>query len=417
METRRKPVLLTRQLQLFMLAMALANIGGNMYGPLLPLYLRSLDANVVQIGLFFTLLQVFPLVLQIIGGWISDNLGRLRSVAMGSVAGVLSYVALILAPTWQWLLLGEGLNAVTRSLIGPSYGAFIAEQSAEEHRSRVFAITDTLFTVVTIVGPPLGGWLADSYGFKLMLIVAGCFYLLAAIIRVNMARHAARGAEANPTPLSVASLKSNLGAMAAMFAAGGLLTWIFLTDGVRDVAFSMSFQLMPLYLDDFGGLSIQQIGWLQSIFGICNMATTIPAGFFADKTSERLAIASGFVVQFFALLVFLNVSSFWGFALCWALFGVGVALMAPAYQALISKAVPEKLRGTAFGVLRSSLGVFSLPAPAIGAQLWERVSPRFPFQITAGAVLFSVIPVWLKFKLPASAESEVTSQESAENSS
>lgn len=405
-ETQRKPVLLTRQLQLFMLAMVLANIGGNMYGPLLPLYLKSLDANVVQIGLFFTLLQIFPLVLQIIGGWISDNLGRLRSVAMGSVAGVLSYVGLILAPTWQWLLLGEGLNAVTRALIGPSYGAFIAEQSAEQHRARVFAITDTLFTIVTIVGPPLGGWLADTYGFKLMLMVAGCFYLAAAAIRISMARVAARGAEAHPRPLSVASLKSNLGAMAALLAAGGLLTWIFLTDGVRDVAFSMSFQLMPLYLDDFGGLSIQQIGWLQSIFGIFSMATTIPAGSFADKYSERLAIALGFVVQFCAILVFLNAGSFWGFALCWALFGVGVALMAPAYQALISKAVPDRLRGTAFGVLRSSLGVFSLPAPAIGAQLWERVNPRFPFQITAGAVLLSVIPVWLKFKAPATGAEE-----------
>lgn len=396
----RKPVLLTPQLRRFMLAMALANIGGNMYGPLLPLYLRALNANVVQIGLFFTALQIFPLVLQIIGGWISDNWGRLRSVAMGSVAGVFSYLALILAPTWQWLLLGEGLNAVTRSLIGPSYGAFIAEQSAAEHRSRVFAITDTLFTIVTIVGPPLGGWLADSYGFKPMLVVAGCFYLVAAVIRITMARAAARDAEANPQPLSMASLKGNLGAMAAMFAAGGLLTWIFLTDGVRDVAFSMSFQLMPLYLDDFGGLSIQQIGWLQSIFGVCNMAMTIPAGILADKTSERLAIATGFGVQFLAILVFLYAESFWAFAVCWALFGIGVALMAPAYQALISKAVPEKLRGTAFGVLRSSLGVFSLPAPAIGAQLWERVSPRFPFQVTAGAVLLSIVPVWLKFKIP-----------------
>lgn len=408
-EARRKPFLLTPQLQLFMLAMTLANIGGNMYGPLLPLYLKSLNANVVQIGLFFTLLQIFPLVLQIIGGWISDNLGRLRSIAMGSIAGALSYVALILAPTWQWLLLGEGLNAVTRSLIGPSYGAFIAEQSAEEHRSRVFAITETLFTVVTIVGPPLGGWLADTYGFKPMLIVAGCFYLVAAVIRVRMARHASRGAEAHPRALSVSDLKSNLGAMVALLTAGGLLTWIFLTDGVRDVAFSMSFQLMPLYLEDFGALSIQQIGWLQSIFGICNMAMTIPAGALADKTSERLAIAAGFAVQFVALLVFLYAGSFWGFAASWALFGIGVALMAPAYQALISKAVPDHLRGTAFGVLRSSLGVFSLPAPAIGAQLWERVSPRFPFQITAGAVLLSVIPVWLKFKLP---PAEVKSEDS-----
>ena len=67
---------------LFMVAMVLANTGGNMYGPLLPLYLKSLNASVVQIGLFFTLSQIVPLALQILGGWISDSLGRLRSIAM-----------------------------------------------------------------------------------------------------------------------------------------------------------------------------------------------------------------------------------------------------------------------------------------------------------------------------------------------
>ncbi len=395
-----KSRLLTPTLMLFMTAMILANMGGNMYGPLLPLYLKELNASVVQIGLFFTILQFFPLMLQILGGWISDSLGRLRSIALGSVAGVLSYLGLILAPTWQWLLLGEGLNAVTRSLIGPSYGAFIAEQSAEQYRSRVFAITETLFTVVTIVGPPLGGWLADTYGFRPMLIVAGCFYAVAAAIRISMARAAARGHEAHPRPLSLASLRGNLGAMFALLFAGGLLTWIFVTDGVRDVAFSLSFQLMPLYLDDFGGLSVQQIGWLQSLFGIANMATNIPAGWLADKRGERAAIALGFLVQFAAMVVFLQATTFAGYAVCWVLFGVGVALMAPAYQSLISKAVPDRLRGTAFGVLRSSLGIFSLPAPAIGAELWERFSPRFPFQLTAGAILVSIIPVWLKFKLP-----------------
>ena len=73
--------------------------------------------------------------------------------------------------------------------------------------------------------------------------------------------------------------------------------------------------------------------------------------------------------------------------------------MSPAYQSLISKAVPEKLRGTAFGFLHSSLGLFSLPAPAIGAQLWERFSPRFPFTLTALVALLTTIPAWLKFKL------------------
>ncbi len=39
--------LISRKLLLFMVAMVLANIGGNMYGPLLPLYLKSLNASVV----------------------------------------------------------------------------------------------------------------------------------------------------------------------------------------------------------------------------------------------------------------------------------------------------------------------------------------------------------------------------------
>lgn len=396
----RAAPLITNKLMLFMVAMVLANIGGNMYGPLLPLYLKELNASVVQVGLFFTLAQIIPLALQILGGWISDSLGRLRSIAMGSVAGVFSYIGLILAPTWQWVLVGEGLSSITRSLVGPSFSAFIAEESAEENRARVFGITETIFMVVTVIGPPLGGWLADTYGFRIMLGVAGGLYTLATVIRIAMARTAARGNESDPQKLTVASLKKDLGIMVAMIMAGGVVTWILLTDGVRDVAFSMSFTLVPIYLQDIGGMSIQQIGWLESIFGVFMMLVTVPAGWLADKRGERVPIVLGFLLEFAAMMTFIRVSNFIGYAVAWALFGLGVGLMSPAYQALISKAVPEKMRGTAFGFFQTSLGVISLPAPWVGAQLWERVSPRLTFTLTAWMGLFSIIPVWLKFKLP-----------------
>ena len=399
-QTRAAP-LLSQRLLLFMVAMVLANVGGNMYGPLLPLYLKSLNASVVQIGLFFTLSQIIPLALQILGGWISDSLGRLRSIAMGSVAGVFSYVGLILAPTWQWVLLGEGLSSVTRSLVAPSFSAFIAEESSEQNRARVFGITETIFIVVNIIGPPLGGWLADDYGFRVMLLVAGGLYFLATLIRISMARAAARSREASPAQLSVAVLRRDLGVMAGMVLAGGLVTWILLTDGVRDTAYAMSFTLIPVYLQDIGGLSIQQIGWLEAVFGVFMMLITVPAGWLADRKGERVAIALGFITQFAAMMTFMRVDDFVGYAAAWALLGLGVGLMSPAYNALISKAVPEKMRGTAFGLFQTSLGLVSLPAPAIGAQLWERFSPRTPFSLTAWLLLLSAIPAWRKFRLPA----------------
>ena len=400
----KKEPLLNNLLKLFMTAMVLANISSSMYGSLLPLYLKELNASVVQVGLFFTLSSIVPLVLQILGGWISDSLGRLRSIAMGSIAGVASYFGLILAPTWQWVLLGEGLGSVTRSLIGPSFGAFIAEQSAEENRARVFGATESIFMLVVIIGPPLGGWLADLYGFKTMLICAGILYAIAAAIRVGMARTAAKGAEANPEKLSLSSLKGKLSAMTALIFAGGLLTWLLITDGIRDIAYTMSFTMESLYLEEVGGLTMQQIGFLGSIFGIFNMIIGIPAGKLADAKGERVAIVAGFLLDFVGLSIFLNVNTFLGYAIAWATFGTGVGLMSPAYQSLTSKAVPENLRGTAFGLLNSSLGLFSLPAPAIGAQLWDRFTPQTPFRITAGIVLLSAIPAWAKFKLPKTQE-------------
>jgi len=177
----------------------------------------------------------------------------------------------------------------------------------------------------------------------------------------------------------------------------------------------MSFTLMPIYLQDLGGLSVQQIGWLESVFGVFMMLVTLPAGWLADKKSERLAIVLGFLLEFIALMTFMRVSGFVGYAAAWALLGLGVGLMSPAYQSLISKAVPEKMRGTAFGLFQTSLGVFSLPAPAIGAQLWERVSPRFPFTLTAWVGLLSVIPVWLKFKLPTNGEAARPDKEVSTN--
>jgi len=404
-----KARLLTPLLLLFMLAMILANLGGNMYGPLEALYLQDLGASIGQIGLFYTLSQIIPLILQILGGWVSDSLGRLRAIAIGSVVGVFTYVPLILATHWEWVLLASALSAVTRSLVGPSFDAFIADHSAPENRARLFGITQTLFGVVGVIGPVLGGFLVEEWDFRRMLMVAAGLYLAATVIRVSMAREAAKGKEANPTKLSFASLKSNLGTMMALILTGGLFTWIMITDGVRDIFFNMSFSFLSVYMQDIASLSISQIGVMNSIFGIAMMSVMIPAGWLADKVGERVNIAISF---FFMATTFTMIatappaSPAWIYALGWVIAGIGVGLATPAYQSLISKAVPQRLRGVAFGLFSTSLGLVSLPAPVIGGYLWENVSPQFPFYLTAIASLLSIIPVWLKFKVDRTPEAD-----------
>jgi MFS family permease len=227
-------------------------------------------------------------------------------------------------------------------------------------------------------------------------------YMFATAIRIGMAREASRTQTAPAQRLTFTSLKTNLGVMVGLTLAGGLFTWILITDGVRDIFFNMSFSFLSVYMQDIASLSISQIGVMNSIFGVAMMAVMIPAGWLADKVGERVNIAVSFLFMAVSISMIAGVppaSPAWMYGVGWVIAGIGVGLASPAYQSLISKAVPQRLRGVAFGLFSTSLGLVSLPGPVIGGYLWENISPQFPFMLTAFVCLLSIIPVWLKFKV------------------
>lgn len=399
--TVKKQRLLTAPLLLFMGTMILANIAAHMHRPLLPLYLQELGAGVGDVGLFFTLGAMAPLAFQIFGGWLSDQIGRLQAIAIGSLGGVMAYVVILLAPSWQWLLISMVGMAISTSFVAPSFQAFIAEQSTEETRGRVYGLTETMFYIVAVIGPPLGGYLAQDVSFRMMFAVAGSMYASAALIRILMGRHARRTETAPREKLSFGSLKASLLAMAGLMMGGGLVTWIFISDGVRDTAFSLVERLMPLYLENVMGLTYIQIGWLTSAAAVATMLVMSLAGWLSDRKGERVGIVLGFAVIGLGWFTFLQSQSFGQFLAAWVVIGVGEGFLIPAYHSLISKAVPEKLRGTAFGLLTTSLGVISLPMPWIGSQLWQAFEPIVPFYLPLVAIVLLLPIIWFKLRLPA----------------
>jgi len=398
-----------RTLKWFLGGMILANVAAMMYDPLLPLYLTHLGADIRQIGLFFTISAILPLLFQIFGGWLSDSIGRLKAVAIGSVAGLFTFIIFLFAPSWQWGLLAMATGAVGRSFVAPSYRAFIAEQSDENNRGKIYGFSDAVFAVVGVFGPPLGGWLSDHYGYRILFLVAGAIFTVATILRVSMAISAGRQRQqkfkvVTPEPSEVvkpswSNLKTSIAAMIALLMTGGVATWILVSDGIIDINFNMVGQLLPIYMQNEVGITNTQIGILNSISSIVTMALMTFTGWLSDKKGERVAIAGGMVILSASMAVFILARNFYAMAISWAMFGVGNALIGPAYSALISKAVPEKLRGIAFGLFSTSVGVIALPAPFIGAFLYETFNPRLPFILPTIALLVVVPIVWKKFHL------------------
>jgi MFS family permease len=395
----RKP-LLNVNLRWFLLAMILANIAGQMGYGMLSLYLIDLGASVAQVGLVFTLASLVPTGLQILGGWLSDTIGRLQIIAVGSTISVSGWLIFFLAPSWEWVLVGLCLDYVSNSVVGPSFSAYIADQSSAEERGRVFGLTKSIYMIVTVVGPALAGFLAYRLGFRPMMFVAFILFAAATALRVWMGTARRFSAERQSQKPTLAGLKMQMRAMFALLFAGGILTWIWVTDAIGDTAFNLIGQLYPIYLREIGRMNVEQIGWLNAAWGAATILASFLAGWAVDRTSERRVIVGGFLVETLGLAVLLHAHGFPAFLLAMGTFGLGVGCLIPAYDSLISKVVPEDRRGLAYGLFGTSLGLLSLPFPWIGAQLWERFGPQVPFRITVGACIISIPVAWAKFILP-----------------
>ena len=400
MTDKTKTPLITRQLAIFLSAMFFIEASRSMTTVQVPVYLRELGADIRQIGFFFTVSLIFPFLLRIFGGWVSDSIGRLRAMRIGSITGVLTYVVFAISPSWQVALLAPAMLAVATALTIPSYYAYIADHTAEDTRGRVFGFAETTRTLAWIFSPPLGGLLGQNLGYRAMFVAATLVAAVAAIIFVVLTRARPTAQASLEDGVDLASLRDSLRQMVVLAVSGGLITWILITDGARDSALKISFDLMPVYLTDIAGLTKRELGLLDGVFGIAWVVTSYPAGWLVDKTSERLNIVLGIAVQLLSMLIFVATSSFWGFALSWILLGIGGATLEPAYSSLIAKGVPQKVRGIMYGLVATSLGLLTLPFPWIGGQLWDRLSPKAPFLITVALGSLALIPAWTKLILP-----------------
>jgi MFS family permease len=396
--------LITPALVWFLITMIMANFASRMAFVLLPVYINEqLGASVSQVGLVFFLANIVPLALQIFGGWLSDSIGRLPTIAIGAVMASFGYLAMISVPTWQWMIVALMLEFVSGSLVGPSFGAYIADQSSPENRAKVFGTIRSIYQIVGILGPPAGGFLASRYGYTVLLTTAASIYAFAAVLRVWMAlspRFKERTSQETRERLTLQNFRQSMGTMLAMIVSGGVLTWIFITDGIRDISYMLSDQLEPLYLAEVGSLTEQQIGFAFSTFNIAMALTLSPAGWLSARIGERKSVVLSYIVQFLGYAVFLVAGDFLTFMIAWFVLGIGFGLGGPAYDSLISKVVPEENRGIAYGMIWTSVSLLALPSPYLGGLLWEQLSPQAPFAITAVVVLLTAIPVWLKFRLP-----------------
>lgn len=150
----------------FILAHAVLQLGVMIGGPFISVYMAE-DAgfDIGTIGLISTANVLASLVGMRIVGRVHDRFGIVWTMRFGLGVPLIPVAWLLVSQPWQGLLVNS-FAALTWA--GYNLGAFnlLLASTPDEHRPRYIAIYTTIISVVSAIGPIVGGALLDAAGFS-----------------------------------------------------------------------------------------------------------------------------------------------------------------------------------------------------------------------------------------------------------
>lgn len=152
--------------------------------------------------------------LLILAGALADAYGRRRLFIIGLAGFGASSVLCALAPTMELLVLGRLVQGVFGALLVPTSLALISAAFEGPARAQAFGIWAAASSATLVLGPPIGGFLVDTLGWRI------AFLMNVPLIALALAIAASRVAESRSETASTHF--DWLGAVVVALAVGGL---------------------------------------------------------------------------------------------------------------------------------------------------------------------------------------------------
>ena len=329
-------------------------------------------------------------------GNLSDRYGR-RTVLLFSLFGFgMDYLFLAFAPSIGWFFVGRAIAGVTGASFTTA-SAYIADITPPEKRAQNFGLLGAAFGLGFIVGPALGGQLAD-FGLRVPFIAAagltlinwlyGYFFLPESLPPDRRRRFEWK--RANPA----GSLKQ----MRKYPAVGGLITSLTLVYlAVHCVQSTWAYYNMKKFnwTEKGVGYSLAFVGAMIFLVQAILIRKIIP------KLGQSKSLYVGLFLYSLGMLLFGLADMGWmmfPFTIVYCLGGIA----GPALQGIMSSHVPANEQGELQGGLTSLASLTSIFGPLIMTNLFAWFSganapvylPGAPFLLGSILVLISAFLAW-----------------------
>jgi len=252
--------------------------------PHLPAYFGT-DAETVQLTLALNMASFA--IAQLFWGPLSDRFGRRAIFITGMAAFALTVLGAALAQSIDQLLAARILMGAAASVEAVVVLAVIGDLYRSEESAKVFALYGMTIALVPAVGPVIGGYVFEWFGWR------ANFYLLTGVVLLVLAFGVARLPEtlarADRVPLRLGSIVAGY---ARMLARGGFVS-VALALGVAIGAIFGYITEAPFLLIDKHGVATRHYGVFQGIIVLAFFFGSLVANRVVERIGVRRLFAAG----------------------------------------------------------------------------------------------------------------------------
>lgn len=371
---------LTNSFTLLLSSAILLSLAMSSWGVLLPVYLRRIGLSVQQIGALISGVAFVGLFTSLPLGSITDKLGRKNGLIVSLFLYIFLQVLLgVLRNIWG-VAFAIILSVFANQLHEITENALVADTTSSHLRGERYIRLDVGAGLMVVVGPFMGGIIADTLGYPALFFIAAFITLLSVVAVLPIT-------EGTPTESSVlieeeknVSLREALKRSWQVRDARLFIIALI----IASIAASLSNYIFPLYAQEFLRIPVSQIGFLFSLalvpgsivillgarlvdrFGRCR-----PLGWAWLGGGSILVTGLLTINLLFSLSIYAFRYQMLLFLLTMMAFNLVMSISAPTSKAIMMDIAPTQHRAAYQGALMMIAGLSTIPAPLLGGVMYN----------------------------------------------
>ncbi|MEI4310066.1 multidrug efflux MFS transporter [Streptococcus suis] len=319
-----------------------------------------------------------------IWGSLADRYGRKPMMVRAAFAMIFTMGGMAFVPNVFWLLALRVLNGVFTGYI-PNATALIASQVPKDKTGYALGTLSTGAVAGNLIGPTLGGILAEMFGVHMVFLLVGLLYAIVVLLTVFYIRE-------DFVPIKKGE-EMSVKEVFEQVKDRQMLVGLFVTSMIIIAAAQAVVPILTLYVRHLGQTDnlLFVAGFIISLPGMASLVTSGYLGKLGDKIGNHRLLLMALTYSLLINVLCVFAQNPFQLGLLRFLYGFGTGALLPSVNSLLTKLTPKEGISRIFSYNQIFNNLGSVVGPMMGSAVAAQLGYDWVFYLSSGLVLFNLL--------------------------